>query len=105
MTQIVCISYIPWRNNPSRSQQLLSHIPDAEVLFFQPSSSYKSGPAVPGRQVLPNITVYTLSASLYLPRPGPAPIRKALDFIQRCMDSHGFEEPLLLGLHPHGQPI
>lgn len=100
MTQIVCISYIPWRNNPSRSQQLLSHIPDAEVLFFQPSSSYKSGPAVPGRQVLPNITVYTLSASLYLAEARPRAYRKALDFIQRCMDSHGFEEPLLWACTP-----
>ena len=53
MAQIVCISYIPWRSAPSRSQELLSHIPEAEVLFFQPASSRRADAAA-GRQVLPN---------------------------------------------------
>ena len=45
MAQIVCISYIPWRSAPSRSQELLSHIPEAEVLFFQPASSRRADAA------------------------------------------------------------
>ncbi len=100
MAQIVCISYIPWRNDPSRSQELLSHIPDAEVLFFQPAPSHKAGSDMPSRQVLPNITLYNLPASLYLADTRPRTYRKALDFIQHCMEAHGFEEPLLWACTP-----
>lgn len=99
MAQIVCISYIPWRSAPSRSQELLSHIPEAEVLFFQPASSRRADAAA-GRQVLPNITVYPLPASLYLAEARPRTYRKALDFIQHCMDAHSFEEPLLWACTP-----
>lgn len=69
------------------------------MLFFQPASSRRADAAA-GRQVLPNITVYPLPASLYLAEARPRTYRKALDFIQHCMDAHSFEEPLLWACTP-----
>lgn len=100
MAQIICISYIPWRNDPSHSQGLLSHIPDAEVLFFQPAPPRNMTDNVSGLQVLPNITLYSLPASLYLADARPRTYRKALELIQRCMETHGFEDPLLWACTP-----
>lgn len=99
MAQIVCISYIPWRSAPSRSQELLSHIPGgggavfpARVLPQSRRRSRPSGTAQYHRLPLP--------ASLYLAEARPRTYRKALDFIQHCMDAHSFEEPLLWACTP-----
>ena len=33
---MICISYLPWQNTPFRTQRLVTHLPDMEILFFQP---------------------------------------------------------------------
>ena len=99
MAQILCISYQPWREEPFRTQALLSHIPGVEILFFQPAP-HRLGGSHGGRQVLPGITVYTLPAAFYQPQSRAHIHRRAADLIQQRMDSHGFEDPLLWACTP-----
>ena len=72
MKQIVCLATSPWFPIPTRKQQVMSRIPDAEILYFDPSATviaplkdkttkplmtaYKK----PGFRPQPNITVYSL---------------------------------------------
>ncbi len=61
MKQILCLSNEPWSASPSRTQQLVSRLRDAQIAYFSPPS----GPGdqsfrKKGRQVRPNVTVYTL---------------------------------------------
>ena len=39
MRQIVCLATSPWYPIPTRKQQVMSRIPDAEILYFDPSVS------------------------------------------------------------------
>ncbi|MEI3131164.1 MAG: hypothetical protein V8S92_02560 [Oscillospiraceae bacterium] len=39
MKQIVCLATSPWYPIPTRKQQVMSRIPDAEILYFDPSAS------------------------------------------------------------------
>ena len=100
MAQILCISYLPWGEEPFRTQSLLSHIPEVEILFFQPAPAHKFNVKQTGQQVLPGITVYRLPAGFYQPQGRSYAQRRALDVIQQCMDTHGFEEPLLWACTP-----
>ena len=72
MRKIVCLATSPWYPIPTRKQQVMSRIPDAEILYFDPSITYiapmKDKAAQPGLTnykkagVHPqeNITVYSL---------------------------------------------
>ena len=72
MRKIVCLATSPWYPIPTRKQQVMSRIPDAEILYFDPSVTYlaplKDKEARPGLSnykkegVHPqeNITVYSL---------------------------------------------
>ena len=57
MKQIVCLSHSPWQSVPTRTQQLMLRLKDAQVLYFEPP-----GPnwRRPGRRLRPGLTVYTL---------------------------------------------
>ena len=100
MAQILCISYLPWGDEPFRTQDLLSHIPGVEILFFQPAASSKHGAAVPARKVLPNITVYTLPAAFYQPQARSGVYRRTLSFLRQRMEAHGFDAPVLWACTP-----
>ena len=39
MRQIVCLATSPWYPIPTRKQQVMSRIPDAELLYFDPSAT------------------------------------------------------------------
>ena len=39
MRQIVCLATSPWYPIPTRKQQVMSRIPDAEILYFDPSAT------------------------------------------------------------------
>lgn len=72
MKQIVCLATSPWYPIPTRKQQVMSRIPDAEILYFDPSATViaplkdKSARPLmkayqkPGFQPQENITVYSL---------------------------------------------
>lgn len=99
MKQILCLSYAPWRSRANRTQQLLTRLSDARILFFEPAPP--KGVPVPGqgRRVRSHITVYTLP----VPLPGPKDqslfdrrrLDKVTDFIQQVMHKHHFREPVL----------
>ena len=40
MKQIVCLATSPWYPIPTRKQQVMSRIPDAQILYFDPSVTY-----------------------------------------------------------------
>ena len=96
MQQIVCLSAEPWRTVPTRTQQLMIRLKDAQVLFFEPPGRRWRQP---GRQMRPGLTVFTLP-----PLPEVEP-RHALLHRQRWrwlarpilrqMERHRFKEPLL----------
>lgn len=76
MRKIVCLATSPWYPIPTRKQQVMSRIPVAEILYFDPSITYiapmKDKAAQPGLTnykkagVHPqeNITVYALPPAL-----------------------------------------
>ena len=57
MRQILCLSADPWRTIPTRTQQLMTRMRDAQVLLFEPPGKYSRQP---GRRVRPGLTVCAL---------------------------------------------
>ncbi len=96
MKQIICLSHTPWGNRPNRTQQLLSRLKGASVLFFEPSADR---PEARGRKVRPNVMVYQLPkaagvterTSLISQRNW----RRAADCVEKAMARHRFKEPVL----------
>lgn len=98
MRQFLVLADVPWRSVPSRTQQLAARF-RGEVLYFEPPGAPRRSHRDPGRQVRPNVTLYTLpSAGLLLAggalsRPGGW--RRQASFIARAAAQHNFREPLL----------
>ena len=111
MKQIVCLATSPWYPIPTRKQQVMSRIPDAEILYFDPSATIiaplrdkTAKPLMtawkqPGENVKDNITVYRLPPVLpffnkcrAINRANQKNIAK---FVREKMKEHGFEKPLL----------
>ena len=98
MKQFLCFSCEPWRPAPTRTQQLLSRMREAEILFFEPPAP-GGGTRKPGRKVRPGLTVYTLPPILeveerhaYLFRRNQAKLAR---FVEEKMARHRFREPAL----------
>ena len=111
MKQIVCLATSPWYPIPTRKQQVMSRIPDAEILYFDPSATIiaplrdkTAKPLMtawkqPGEKVKGYITVYRLPPVLpffnkcrAINRANQKNIAK---FVREKMKEHGFEKPLL----------
>lgn len=107
MKQILCLSGEPWSNRlPGRTQQIVSRLRECQVLYFSPAQSPRDNSfRKRGRQVRPNVTVYTLP-----PIPFPIPERyqrlfqmawnKIARFIREQCAQKRFVEPLLWVTHP-----
>lgn len=99
MKQILCLSYLPWQAQPNRTQQLLSRLSDAEVLFFEPAPPRGTPQPEQGRRMRSHITVYTLPAPLLPKLERPILQRRSLNrsvhFICKTMAEHRFREPVL----------
>lgn len=111
MKQIVCLATSPWYPIPTRKQQVMSRIPDAEILYFDPSATIiaplrdkTAKPLMtawkqPGEKVKDNITVYRLPPVLpffYKCRAINRVNQKRIaKFVREKMREHGFEKPLL----------
>ena len=111
MRKIVCLATSPWYPIPTRKQQVMSRIPDAEILYFDPSITYiapiKDKAAQPGLTnykkagVHPqeNITVYALPPVLpffYKFRwVNKLNQQKIARFVREKMREHGFEDAVL----------
>ena len=106
MKQIVCLATSPWYPIPTRKQQVMSRIPDAEILYFDPSATIiaplrdkTAKPLMtawkqPGEKVKDNITVYRLPPVLpffnkcrAINRANQKNIAK---FVREKMKEHGF---------------
>ncbi len=107
MSVIVCLSSAPWQSTPTRTQQLMTRVKGAEVLFFEPpgprgSQEHKK----PGRKVRPGVTAYAL--------PGVWPVgpekrfrfrqnqRRISDYIQSILRLREERDPLLWCTTPEG---
>lgn len=96
MRQILCLASDPWRGAPTRTQQLMTRMKGAQVLYFEPPGrKFREG----GRKVRPGLTVYTLPPVLeaeerhrFLFR---RHYRKLGRFILRQMERQRVREPLL----------
>ena len=111
MKQIVCLATSPWFPIPTRKQQVMSRIPDAEILYFDPSVSViaplkdkKARPmltAYKKEEFRPqkNITVYSLPPVLPFFNKSRAINRvnqkRIAAYVRKIMKRHGFEKPLL----------
>ena len=62
MKQILCLANEPWSTVlPSRTQQLISRLRDAQILYFYPAQSTRDRSYLKGvRQVRPNVAVCAL---------------------------------------------
>ncbi len=96
MNQIVCLSSRPWQSAPTRTQQLMTRLRDAEILFFEPPGS---GNHRECRRVRPGLTVYSLPSILevdekysYLFRRG---LQRLTRFIEDKLERHRFQDILL----------
>lgn len=107
MKQILCLSQEPWSNRlPGRTQQIISRLRDAQILYFSPARSHRDHSyRKRGRQVRPNVIVYTLPpVSSSVSERFPRLFRMAWDrigrYIQEESERRRFTEPLLWTTHP-----
>lgn len=107
MSIVICISAAPWQSTPTRTQQLMTRLKGAEVLFFEPPEPRGSRDhRRPGRKVRPNVTAYTLP-SLW-PSGLPQRLRqrrdrrRLADYIQSVLAKRGERDPLLWIATPEG---
>jgi len=116
MKQIVCLATSPWYPIPTRKQQVMSRIPDAEILYFDPSITYiaplKDKLARPklkayknaGEEVKPGLTVYALPPVLPFFNKfrwiNKLNQRRIARYIRKRMKQHGMEKPVLWVYNP-----
>lgn len=105
MKQILCLSNTPWRSIPSRTQQLMTRMKGAHVLFFEPAASRSDRSwRKPGRRVRPDVTVYTLPP-VYTQDERYQPLfqmgqTRLSRFINRQLERHRFRDFLLWTTSP-----
>lgn len=99
MKQLICLASEPWQSVPTRTQQLMTRLKGAQVLFFEPPAERGRDARQPGRKMRPGLTVYTLPPVLnveerhdYLFRRNQAKLAK---YIEARMERHRFREPVL----------
>ena len=111
MRQIICLSTSDYRPVPTRKQNVMSRLKDAEILYFDPPVTWiaplKDRNALrkifawrrPGEQVKENITVYATPPVLpffnryrWINRINQ---RLLAGYLKKRMKQHGFTDPLL----------
>ena len=116
MRQIVCLSTSPWHPIPTRKQQVMSRLEDAEILYFDPPVSViaplkdkSARPKLrawrePGERVKEHLTVYALppvwpffNKYRWVNRRNQ---RKIADYVNKIMRENGFEKPILWTYSP-----
>ena len=107
MKQILCLSSESWSNKlPGRTQQLVSRLRDARILYFSPAKNWRDVSfRRKGQKVRPNVTAYTMP-----PIPFPIPEARRLlfqmawnrvgRFVRETAERRHFSEPLLWTTNP-----
>ncbi len=100
MKYIICLAHEPWLDVPTRTQQLLTRMKNVRILFFEPAGGKKDRSwKAAGRQVRPNITVYTLPPVSTMDERMGIFFRSGQDrqakFIARKVDKHRARQALL----------
>jgi glycosyltransferase involved in cell wall biosynthesis len=103
--QILCLSNEPWSSSPGRTQQLISRLKGAQILYFAPSTEQNDRSGPKGRRVRPNITAYRLPTLLLPPEERYGPLfrlgrRRLGRFIADRAARHRFQAPLLWTTSP-----
>lgn len=100
MKQYVVFSHDPWLAAPSRTQQLVTRLGEAQVLVFQPAAhandrAYKEG----GRMVRPDVTLFTLPPDSALAQRHSFfqshSLRRQAAYVEKQLAKHRFREPAL----------
>lgn len=97
MDQILCLADRPWSSSPGRTQQLMSRLKQADILYFAPHNPS------PEQKVRPNITICplpTLPAIPYLTHLTGAELRQQGRCAARTAARRRFRAPLLWATHP-----
>lgn len=81
MNQYVCLASAPWQAVPTRTQQLMTRLKGAQVLYFEPPGRRWRKP---GRKLRPGLTVYTLP-----------PYPRSRNAISSCSGASGAGRPAL----------
>ena len=107
MKQILCLSSEPWSNKlPGRTQQIVSRLRDAQILYFSPAQTPTDKSFLKkGRKVRPNVTVYTLPPIRFpISEWNRLLFQRAWNkigrFVQDTAARRRFSEPLLWTTHP-----
>ena len=111
MKQIVCLSTSPWYPVPTRKQQVMGRLKDAEVLYFDPPVTWIAPLRDPnakaklkafrgaGERVAGHVTAYALPPVLPFFNKYRAVNRrnqrKTAAYVRRRMAEAGFEKPVL----------
>jgi glycosyltransferase involved in cell wall biosynthesis len=111
MNQVVCLSTSPWHPIPTRKQQVMGRLPDAEILYFDPPvttiAKYKDPAAkekaqafrAPGEVIRPGLTVYAQPPVWPFFNKYRAVNRRnqryLAKFLREKLRAHGFENPIL----------
>lgn len=116
MQKIVCLSTSNWYGMPTRKQQVMGRIKDAEILYFEPpvtliaplkdkeASQRLNAYRQEGTRPMANITVYAMPPVLpfynkYRPV-NKINQRRLASYVKSKMKEHGFENPILWVYHP-----
>lgn len=100
MRTIVCLAPDPWQSIPTRTQQLMSRMKGAEVLYFEPpeprgGKEHKK----PGRKTRPGVTVYTLPPVANVTQRQSFRFRRSqrrvADYVQEVLRQRNVREPVL----------
>ena len=107
MRQVVCIAAEPWTVLPTRTQQLMSRLENAQVLYFEPPAHRGSDLwKRPGRKLRDQVIVYTLppmtSPKTPLSLVSHYDATRAVRFLQSKLEKHHFMEPVLWCSSPAG---
>lgn len=99
MKQIICLSHTPWSSlRPNRTQQLLTRVDDAKILFLEPPGRSQTE-AADGMRVRSNIIVHALPPLLLPGMDRPfvhrANQKRIRAHIQKLMEKHRFRDPIL----------
>lgn len=98
MTQYICLSDTPWQAVPTRTQQLMTRMRDAQVIFIEPPAANYLARRT-RRVMRPGLNVYTMPPIIHVDEHHPylfrRNIQRLVHFVEKIMERHRFENPII----------